>query len=102
MSDGYDNEYELIMPFTVCKSNGGEYDDAAFVAGWQGGRIDAELRAIQGTDATLRYQVAPGLVPQLDLLAMKYGYRVACFESGEGCVGVSFIPSSSLRGDDGL
>ncbi len=75
--DPIDTEYELIMPFIVCQSNGGPYDDDSFVAGWELGKLDVELP----THAALGYQslsrlAHAGTVPQVELLAMKHGFRV--------------------------
>ena len=72
-----DTGYELVMPFVVCQSNGGPYEDEAFVAGWELGKLDVELPA----HAALGYQslsrlAHAGTVPQVELLAMKHGFRV--------------------------
>lgn len=65
---------ELVMPFTVVASVGGPYDDEAFAAGWAAGALDAELstRTIAATTELIR----TALIPQLDLIAMRYGYRL--------------------------
>lgn len=62
---------ELVMPFVVCTSQGGPYDDDSFVAGCEFATIDFALRTIRplGVRCYERY-VHPGLIPQLDLLAM--------------------------------
>lgn len=65
-------EYALVMPFVVCQSVGGPYDDDAFVAGYQAGQIDAALKA--GTAGDLSLTVRTDLLPQLDLIAMRHGY----------------------------
>ncbi len=63
--------YALVYPFVCCISNGGVYDDDAFVAGARFGEINAALKA-----GPLLYEttVEPALIPQLDLLAMHTGY----------------------------
>jgi hypothetical protein len=71
MSDsGSEDNYGLVMPFVAVASRGGPYEDAAFVAGYRAGLIDAELKA-GGTHS--RY-VETDLVAQLDLVAMCNGY----------------------------
>lgn len=66
--------YGLVMPFTVCQSDGGPYDDAAFVAGYRSGTINAHLERIAPDE--LRIYVEPALLPQLDLIAMRHGYTM--------------------------
>jgi hypothetical protein len=69
--------YGLLYPFTVVTSKGGPYDDDAFVAGVQVGRIDMGLEVARVTGA-VRYRVmAPtDLVKQLDLVGMARGWPV--------------------------
>lgn len=68
-----DEGHSLVMPFVVCRSEGGPYDDAAFVAGVRFAHVQAAL-----ADAPPIYetQQSPTLVPQLDLLAMERGYHM--------------------------
>lgn len=74
--DGEGTTWGLVMPYVVCQSNGGMYDDAAFVAGSTFGRIDAQLQAAKGAVFTMTFTVKPELVPQLDLLAMHHGCKL--------------------------
>lgn len=67
-----DSDFALVMPFVVCQSNGGPYEDAAFVAGAQFGQVQAELAA---GPFEVEHYVHSALAPQMDLLAMRYGYR---------------------------
>ncbi len=60
----------MVFPFVVTASNGGIYDDEAFVAGCQFGQIENELSMSMPVD---RYVYTP-LVPQVDLAAMHHGY----------------------------
>lgn len=64
-------EYGLVMPFICCKSNGGEYDDASFVAG---ARMQAVSERCERGDAVIRSWEPTALIEQLDLVAMRYGY----------------------------
>lgn len=72
-----DPHWGLVIPFVVCTSQGGPYDDEAFTAGYQAGRIDAHLRhaATAGADA-LTVTARTALLPLLELLAMHHGYPV--------------------------
>jgi hypothetical protein len=71
-------EVELIMPFVVCTSNGGPFDDDAFVAGYQAGQIDNTLATIASGGVTeLRITVYVDLLPQLELIAMRYDFSLA-------------------------
>jgi hypothetical protein len=67
---------ELVMPFVVCASQGGPYDDDAFVAGFQAGSLYKTLAAIAAVEATgvIEVPVRTALLPQLDLIAMKFGF----------------------------
>lgn len=72
MSD--DADYSLVMPFVVCRSQGGPYDDQSFVAGWEMGALDALLANFP----TRRFgrTVRTASMPQVELIAMRYGYTV--------------------------
>jgi hypothetical protein len=69
--------YGLLYPFTVVTSAGGQYDDDAFVAGVEVGRIDMGLKIARVTGAD-RYRavVRTDLVKQLDLVGMARGWPV--------------------------
>lgn len=70
-------EYELIMPFVVVTSVGGPYDDDAYVAGFEMGRLDAVLQL--SSRATITHQVImrTANVAQADLIAMNHRWTVA-------------------------
>jgi len=70
--------YELVMPFRICKSQGGPYDDESFVAGWRLALLDRDLadRAVDRIPMT-GVSLRPADMPQVDLIAMKHGYGVA-------------------------
>lgn len=76
-------EYGLVMPFTVCATEGGPYDDAAFVAGYQCGLIEARMTA---GDPVVKEYVPPPLVPQIDLLAMRFGYSLTRYPDSDAWV----------------
>lgn len=67
------SEYGLVMPFIVCVSKGGPYDDASFVAG---ARMEAiRQRCENGENPVVSWEPT-SLVDQLDLVAMRYGYTL--------------------------
>ncbi len=85
-SDDAGASYDLVMPFVACVSKGGAYDDQAFVAGWECGALDARFQAMVGTAFMVERWVPPNLIPQLDLIAMKYDLslqQVSTSEDGE-------------------
>jgi hypothetical protein len=73
MSDNEDAE--LVMPFVVTKSRGGPYDDDAYVAGFEAGRLDAILT--NNTTAIVVGPVHSLNRDQLDLIAMQHGYTAS-------------------------
>ena len=64
-----------VMPFVLCRSKGGPYDDDAFSSGWRLGAIGAAL-AGPGVSA-LCESIRAGERIQADLLAMAYGYAMS-------------------------
>lgn len=66
MSQGEDFDDSLVMPFVVCRSGGGDFDDDSFLAGMYFGRACASMEEGEIWMAS----VPTKLVPQLDLLAM--------------------------------
>lgn len=75
---------ELVMPFVVTTSHGGPYEDVAFVAGYEAGRMDARLAAVAAAEGhSLTATVHTGLLPQLDLIAMRHGFTVESEASEE-------------------
>jgi hypothetical protein len=74
-----DSAFELVMPFVVCTSQGGPYDDLPFAAGYELGRIDATLAGNNDWRGTVRRES----LPQLELIAMNHG-RVIKNEDDDG------------------
>ena len=70
-NDDGNHEYSLVMPFIACQSQGGPYQDEAFVAGFHLGQLDIALT--RGITEELSSVEATALIPQLDLLAMRHG-----------------------------
>ena len=67
-----DPDFSLVMPFTVCSSNGGPYEDDAFVAGVYFGMVHERVERVGWFEG----YVPTALVPQLDLLAMHHGMKI--------------------------
>ena len=69
--------YDLVVPFVVCQSQGGPYEDQAFVAGFQAGEIDRALKVAATVDADeVSFTVRTELLRQLELLGMSRGFPV--------------------------
>ena len=69
----------LVVPFIVCTSKGGPYDDNSFVAGFQAARVDHMLEVaalVCAERVAIPFAVATDLVPQLELLGMHRGFPV--------------------------
>jgi hypothetical protein len=72
----------LVMPFVVTTDQGGPYDAEAFCAGLECEGILSDLRAIAKmsnvvlTSVRAEKYVPPGLVPQLELVAMACGFTL--------------------------
>lgn len=94
---GDEAEYGLVMPFVVCQSKGGPYDDESYVAGYEAGHLDAILRynallRAQGFNPQPPPGAAPFHVenrPQLDLIAMRHGFVAEFTEIGNGWVSLA-------------
>jgi hypothetical protein len=72
----FEANYGLVMPFVATTSHGGPYDDAAFVAGFEAGWLDLMLSITGKVGAEVQRYVPPELVPQLDLIGMRHGYKL--------------------------
>ncbi len=71
---GGDAEYGMVMPFVVCASAGGPYDDEAFCAGYDLATLDTLLDLQH--PPVLQRTVRTATMPQVDLIAMKHGYSI--------------------------
>lgn len=80
-----DGGWDLVLPFVVCESHGGPYEDQSFVAGFQAGQIYRSLAAIAAVEGNgLTAMVRADLAPQLDLIAMRFGFHRIDREEHEG------------------
>ncbi len=68
------HEYALVMPFLPVASRGGPFEDEAYVAGYQLGRLDAHLE--HGQPDELLVMVDDRNREQADLIAMRRGYAL--------------------------
>lgn len=71
------SESSLVMPFVTVKSQGGPHDDAAYVAGWEMGSLDAQLNIMSSLRSAEQYGplgIHSENKEQADLLAMQYGW----------------------------
>jgi hypothetical protein len=75
------------MRYVVIASEGGPYDDDHYKAGWEAATV---YQMIQGLipfvvgDVVLDHAVRTGNVPQIDLIAMQYGWRMRAEDMGDG------------------
>lgn len=69
--------YEPVMPFILVKSQGGPFDDGAFVAGMTCGALDQELTITAALHTLPRERyIDARFIPQVDLIAMRHGYQI--------------------------
>lgn len=94
-----DAEYGLVMPFVVCQPDG-PFDAGAFVAGWECGVLEARLAGIVGVGVvTVQRYVHTPVLPQLDLIAMKHGFRVTAEPWDEHPDEWSFVTITNASAD---
>jgi len=103
MSNDDEPQFGLLMPFVVCEDQGGPYNAKAFVAGWECGVIDTTLRFIAPMGGTFQRWVDPGILPQLDLIAMKHGYSTVnepWDEHPDKWTQIRFVPPHEAEGEN--
>ena len=87
----------LVVPFTACQSQGGPFEDDAFVHGFDVGALHAEMQILAAVGATPRARwLKPGILDQADLFAMHHGYVMKRGETepAAGWVHVEFTSTS--------
>lgn len=98
-----DASYELVMPFVVCTSKGGPYDDAAFVAGYELGHLDRDLAVLAniGGDCMTR-TLRKASMPQIHLIAMRHSMVVEPCEEDDEWMTLHFVymPPEDIDPDD--
>jgi hypothetical protein len=76
MAADEDADYELVMPFVVVRSTGGPYDDEAYCAGMELGRLDRDLLTMCTWVDTFETLIRVANAPHVDLVAMQYGWAM--------------------------
>lgn len=102
MDEPEDTEsYELAMPFVTVKSNGGMFDDEAYVCGFEAGQLDSRMAQISPFLDYYATAIHAANRKQADLIAMRYGYAVEFEECGEDCdwLHVTFVRGDHESGD---
>lgn len=85
MDQPEEDAYDLVMPFVCVTSAGGPYNDEAFTAGVQLGRITQALQAASafGVRRMEPITVKSTLAKQLELAGMAYGFPVVTVDESE-------------------
>jgi hypothetical protein len=79
--------------FNVVASAGGAYDDSSFLAGVQFEGVRLALRLGDPVHEALVY---PDLIPQIELVARRYGYRCRVEYDDDGWAAVTLHRLASL------
>lgn len=69
-----EEHFSLVMPFVLTKSEGGPFDDESFVMGCVVGGLITEIDALPLCATGYARYVQAAVLPQMDLVAMKYGF----------------------------
>jgi hypothetical protein len=65
------------MPFVLVQTQGGPFDDEAFVAGMTCGALDQELTVTAALHTLPRERyIDARVLPQVDLIAMRHDYQI--------------------------
>lgn len=67
-------QYGLVMPFVTVKSKGGPHDDDSYAAGFEMGRLDADLKVAKTCAHSVIGMIRSENRDQADLIAMKNGF----------------------------
>lgn len=109
MSDEHADGYGLVVPFVAVASVGGPYDDASYVAGYNAGVLDGQLsgwtlprpdRPMPPLPIDTRW-VETENVAQMDLIAMKHGWRLEAGETYESYTAIKLMTPDVGSKDDG-
>lgn len=87
-----DGEYSLVMPFVVVNSVSGPFDDDAYAAGWEMGKLDERLSAaVHHALGCPTVVILRQNLPQAELVAMKHGMTMEEIKS---------VPAPDLSDED--
>ncbi|MDH5134050.1 MULTISPECIES: hypothetical protein [unclassified Microbacterium] len=83
--DERDEASALLMPFVLCESKGGRFDDEAFTAGFALGALDRDLSlaAHSNMNPSERYMRVE-YRSQADLIAMRHGFTLTLSSEQDG------------------
>lgn len=89
--------HRLVMPFVTVTSKGGPHDDGSYVAGFEMGSLDIELRIGRGWVAVLERTIQTVNRPQADLIAMHRGWTATFTDTEvDGWTHATFEPAEGL------
>jgi hypothetical protein len=75
--------WSLLMPFVNVTSVGGKFDDEAFVAGYEIGKLDSTLQSLWLLHVSQHVELLRAEnIGQAELVAMRYGYHLSSIEDG--------------------
>jgi hypothetical protein len=87
-----DEGYELVVPFVVCTSVGGPFDDDAFVAGFQAGQVNQALKVAANANAhEVQFTINAALVKQVELIGMNHGFHHIVAEVADDAPSWAFV-----------
>lgn len=97
------SEYEMRMPFITVTSKGGPHDDDSYVAGWEMGALDRDLRMAALIQAEVTVTMHSENTGQADLIALSHGYVMRAIGHDAGVpewAEVTFGPAREEEEDD--
>lgn len=96
------DDAELLLPFVVCQSQGGPFDDDAYTAGFETATLWVDLeRSGPALHTVVEVTVHTANVPQIDLVAMHHGYSITAFQDApqgaDGWTALTLTHHTALR-----
>jgi hypothetical protein len=90
-------EFGLVMPFVTVQSKGGPHDDDSYVAGFQMGGLDANLKVAKTVSHSVLGLIRAENRDQADLIAMKHGFNMRITtDTGTGWLGIVFTNADEV------
>jgi hypothetical protein len=78
-----DSGYQMTMPFVTVTERGGPHETGAYVAGFEMGSLDQQLK-LNPAESGQTFMLHAENQPQADLIAMRRGYRMEVVRKHEG------------------